>query len=532
MSRVLSNNVAVAYGIQPSLGVAPTTWEQVEPNTITAYGRTTVTKARAPISRARRKKKGAVIDQDSTAEFEADFTMDAFDDFIEGFMFAEAANVEFDLTDVKLKGSALDVTATGYALGAALSTFTNGTLLAGKAQWISLGIVSLFYAKGYSVTGNNGLKALNADLAAASTEVLISGLAVETAPANASLRLAGLRADDITVTIDSPVAGQATIVSAADIDWTTTGLQVGQQAHLGSDDGTGAVQNAMQDTVANDTFGYCRIRIITATTLTVDKLDVNLGAGGSPYTPTTLDVMFGTFIRDLETSDNTDDQRYIERLYQFEASLPDLGGSGSDEFEYSIDNFANELTVNMPLSDFMGLTFGFVGTDTEDIVVAGSRKAGASAALAPLRTTAVGTSSDIATLSTDLISAVGDVCFKSGSAVIANGVTPEKCLASLGAINLNVSAFEVTFEHQMLFTNKSIQSAINTNLSVTYSAILKNQDGAVAIDMPSMTLSGGDREYPVGQTVTVNLTGEAHEDEFFGYALGVSTFASVPTVRP
>ena len=56
MGRVLTNNVGVAYSIESALGVAGTTWKQLEPNDIPAMGAEITTVARSPISRSRQRR--------------------------------------------------------------------------------------------------------------------------------------------------------------------------------------------------------------------------------------------------------------------------------------------------------------------------------------------------------------------------------------------------------------------------------------------------------------------------------------------
>lgn len=523
MARVSTNNVSLRYVVESSLEVAPTSgWRQLEPNEINSYGETIETVARRPISSVRGRRKGTVANATSDVEFQGDLTMSSFDDFAEGFVFSEYANVEFDLTHAKLKGSALNVTGTGYALGAQLSTFTNGTLLAGKMVFAASGATTLVYARGYAIAGNNGLKVLNADVTGTSTEVTCAGLAVETAPSNAKLEVAGLRTDDLTLTISGSTA---TLVSGGDItDWSTYGLRAGQYIHIGSSTAGGAVQNAYS---SNTVYGYARISSISGATLNLDKIDSKLTGG--PHSPATIDVMFGRFLRNVAVDANSNDNRYIERTYQFEASYPDLGGVGTPEYEYAKGNYANQLALSLPLADKATATWGFIGTATDDITA--SRKTGPSTAVAPVKTEAVGTSTDIASLTTDVVSSVSDVCFKDITLTILNNESPEKCLGVRASSFVNSGAFEVNLEGQMLFTNKAIVNAVKNNTTVTFASAIKNQDGAVVVDLPTLTFGGGDREFPVDASVLVNITGQTFTSPTLGYDIGISTFAFVPTIR-
>lgn len=522
MSRVLTNDTLLQFAVEASIGVLPGSplWRALEPNSIGSYGATITTTPRRPISKDRGRKKGVTTDSDSTPEFVSDLTVDAHSDFVEGFMFSEFVNVEFDLKEVTLPPPA---TATGYDIDAA------SALLAGKVQWVVGAGITLVYGKGYALAANNGLKPLTADLAPAGVEITVAGNAIETPPTKASLEVAGIRASaaDLTLTVSGSTA---TLVSAADIDWTTTGIQVGQEVHIGSNDGTGAVTNAFQDSAANDTFGYARVTILTATTLTLDKLDENLGAGGSPYNAGVQDVMYGRFARNVATTEDSDDSRYLSRSYQIEASYPELGGTGVTEYEYAIGNQSNEVAISIPLTDKSVINWGFIGTNVDDITV--TRKTGAATAVFPLRNVAFGTASSIAALTTDVVSAVSDVCFKSLTLTIGNGLTAEKCIGTLGALFINTGQFTVDIEGQMLFTRKEIVNAVKNNTTVTFQTIVYNEDGAISWDLPTLTLGDGSREFPVDQSVLVNLSGMTFTDPTLGHDMGVSLFANVPTVRP
>ena len=524
MAEVRTNEVSLIYTIETSIGVAGTSWRRLEPNEINSFGATIETKARRPISNVRGRRKGVVTKLTSEPEIVADLTMASLEDFLEGFMFSEFANVEFDLTHPKVKGSALNATGTGYAFGAALSTFTNGTLLAGKMVFAGGGAITLVYAKGYLLSANNGLKALNADVTAASTEVTVSGLSAETAPANAKVWVAGLRTDDLTLTISGSTA---TLVSAGDVtNLATYGLRAGQYIHIGSGATNGTVQNAYS---SNNVFGYARITSISGGTLNLDKLDSNLTGG--PHSPATIDVMFGRFSRNVAVDANSDDNRYLSRSYQMEAAWPNLGGAGITQYEYAIGNVPNELAMEEPMEDIITGKWSFVGLDSETPVTS-PRKTGASAALSPIRVAGLGSMTGLASITTNLVSSVSDVCFKDITLSIKNNASPEGCLGELAAHNVNTGAFEISLEGQMLFTSAAIISAVRNNTTVTWAEILFNEDGAAAFDVPSMTIGDGSRELPQDETVRVNLAGESFTDATLGYDMGVSLFVGTPSIRP
>lgn len=528
MSRVNVNNFGLRYVIESSLGTAPTSgWRSLEPDNVGSYGASISTEARRPISKERGRKKGTVVNLESSVEFDADLTMDAFTDFAEGFVFAEFANKEFDLKES-------DEAPSAEAATDIFNVDSISAAFAAKFQDPSTGSFTLLYAKGYSNSANNGLHAVDTAVSSTDTEIEVASSLVDEDPSatsNASLQIAGIRCaiGDLALTV---AGSTATIVSAADItDWSALGLFAGQYIHVGSDDGSGGRQNMFDDGAAGDVYGYARITSIDGATLNLDKLDVNL-SDTDAANATVVDIMFGRFLRNVAVTADSADEEYLERTYQFEGEYPDLGGVGTDEYEYAVGNYASELSLNLPLNGKATATWSFIGTNTEDITA--SRKTGPSSAISPLRATAVNTASGIASLTTDVISSASDVCFKSLTLALNNNVSPENCLGTLGASFVNSGLFEVNLEGQMLFTNKAIVNAVKNNTTVTFAAIMKNDDGAIAVDIPSLTFGGGDREFPQDQSVLVNITGEAFNDPsgtIPDVSLGISLFPSVPTDR-
>lgn len=522
MARVNTNNTSLRFAIESSVGVLPGSpaWRIAEFNTIGAYGAEIATTVRRPISQDRGRKKGTVTDLDSSVEFETDLTMDAFTDFAEGFVFSEFANVEFDLkSGTGTVPPPVGSTST-YTIDAASAT------LAGKIQWVTTSYATLVYAKGYTNSANNGLKPITADTAAAGVAITVAAtLVTETPPTNASLQIAGVRVlddADLTLTVSGSTA---TLVSAAAItNWSTLGLRAGMFIHIGSPTSAGALQNAL-GAGGTTSYGYARITSISGATLNLDKLSDTLSTASGPASAS-QDVLFGRFLRNVPVTADATDTRYLERTYQMEVAYPDLGGVGTDEYEYAIGNFVNEMALNLPLTDKATINYGFIGTNSDDITP--TRKTNASTAVSPLRTTAFNTSSDIASLTTDVVSSASEVCFKSLTLTMRNNVSPEKCLGTLGARFVNSGIFEVDLEGQMLFTNKAIVNAIKNNTTVTFLAIIRNQDGAIAFDIPEMNLGGGGREFPVDQSVLVNIEGQSFTSTTYGYDVGISLFPVVP----
>ena len=505
MARTLTNNMSLAYAVEASVGTLPgsPTWKLLEPNDLGAYGATITTVARRPISKNRQKQKGAVTDLDSTVEFEADLTMDSFADFAAVFTFAEPTN-----TNVFFR--AANVGAGGYTITAATPS------QAAKLQWVTSAQASLVWAQGYVNAANNGLKVLTADTGSGGTTIAFSGAVVETAPANATVEIAGIRSPsgDLAITV---AGASATMTSAAAINFTTLGLTVGQFIHIGGTTTTNQFTNGK---------GYARVVTIAAATLTLDKVTGTLVTDANTATPKAVDILFGRFIRNVAVDAAATDNQYFEKSLQFEAAFADLASVGTPEYEYAKGNYCNEMTFNLPLADKATLGLGFIGTDTE--VPTTTRKTNAATPLTPVLRTAFSTAGDIVSLRTSAVAA-SDTCFKSVTLTLNNNVSAEKCLGTLGATYMNAGIFEVMVEAQMLYTDGAIINAIRNNTTVTMDFILKNENGAIAVDLPAMTLGGGDREFPADESVLVNLTGEAFADPTLNTSIGFSLFPVVPS---
>lgn len=535
MGRVLSSNVGLSVAVQSAfntLGGSPT-WRLTEPNGSIVFGPEITTVERNPISPNRQRRKGATTDLDSEVGYEEDLTIDSALRYVEGFLMATAVN-----TDTVFEGVA--ATGTGYTIPSATAA------QAAKFQFTAAGPTSLVFAKGYAITGNNGIKPLTLDLASTDTEIVVAGLAIETPPTNSLLSLCGIRAaeiGDLAMTVSSGVgtltSGNGVPTNA--VDFTTLGLTLGQMIHVGG--ATSATQPFSAASV--NTYGFARVIGIAAAALTLDKLDPGNAQQGTPAlvafdgtddnsggTKIVVDLLFGRFVRNVPTSSS----EFLERYYQFEAEFPNLFETTPptpvaepDGYEYALDNLANSLTYGLPLTNKVTQTVGFVGTDTETPVDGASRKTNADTPIQPLMTEAFNTSSDYARLRIQDVDETGlTTDFKDWTLAITNDVTGEKVQNFLGSKFLNTGNFGVVIEGTFVFTEPLVITRIRNNTTVTMDFILENADGGIAYDFPSMTLGNGGRDIPENQSVLVNLTGTAFQDETLGTSIGVSIFPITP----
>lgn len=512
MGRVLTNNTSLAVAVESSIGVLPGSpvWYLLEPNAITNFGATVTNTERSPISKDRQRRKGTTTDLDSAAEYEQDLTMDVVQLFTEAFVYALAANPTI-IRRLKA-GAAFHTLAADDALAGVAGTppgFSHSALSA------AIPANTLVYSRGFTNPVNNGLFLVGASGTTTETPVTGSPAFVDETPAQvtgASLEVAGRRIADLTWTDATNAIG------SSGTDLSLLGLSPGQFIQVGN-----------SATTQEFTNGSVRGRIVSiaAGSIVLDKV-VNIESGtldgGGNQASTSVELLYGQFVRNVPV----DDSSFLERYFQFEAAYENLQVPGpGDEYEYAIGNKPNTMVTELPLADKAKLTFGFIGQDTE--VPTSTRKTGAAAPIQPLQTSSFNTSSDLARLRITEVDETGiTTCFKSATLTLDNGASPEKCLGTLGALFINNGNFLVSLEAQIVFTDSRVISAVRQNRTVTFDTIIKNDDGAVAIDIPSMTLGGGAKEYPVNESVLVNLTGEAFRDTTLGTSIGVSMFPYLP----
>jgi hypothetical protein len=500
MARSLTNNLAVRVAIESTIGVLPGTplWVLMEPNSLGSYGAEITTVPRNPISNTRQGRKGSVTDLDSSVEWEGDLTKHHCLEFIEGFIFATRANPTV-IERIQAGADYENLAAT------ASDTFTHDAITT------ALPAGTLVKARGFTNAANNGLFEVDTLSTTTVTELANTPGTVAETPATttgARIDVAGFRFTDLTWTDASNDIG------SAGIDLTTLGLTVGQMVRVGGDNSF----------AGGDISG--RITAITAATITLDKVR-NLGTGtldgGGDVGASTVDLLYGQFVRNVAT----DDGDFLERSYTFEVAYKDLGGIGTDEYEYAKGNLCNELTLNLPGQDKSTVNFGFVGTDSDKLTQ--SRKTNTANTVEPVQTTAFNTASGLAQLNLTGATDLG-TCFKSVTLTLGNEVSPEKCLGTLGATFMNTGNFSVTMDAELLFTDSALTDAIRDNETVTFDVIMDNDDGALAFDIPSMTLGGGGRGFPVNESITISTEGSAFQDPTLSTSLSFSEFPHWPTV--
>ena len=499
MARVSTNKTSYAYAEETSLGVAGTNWKTLEPNDIDRFGAEITTVARKPISKDRQRKKGTTTELTSGVGITSDLTMEHVLDFLSAFVMAEfngpgvwGVHETNTITGVDGTTEEYDVSAGG-----------------------ALTEDDLIYCRGFTVAANNGIKEV-ATGSTATTIAVEEDVTDETTSGKykARIEVCGFRTAIGDLDVASVVSTLVTLTSTA-LDFTTLGLTAGQVLWFG-----GAL--AINKFTNTENTGFGRVVSIAASTLVIDKTSQTWVTEAN--TTQLVDIYFGRFLRNVPV----DDADFLETSFTFEGAYEDLEALGTPGYEYAKGNYCNQVTFQLPLSDKAIVVFAFDGTDTD--VPTDTQKTGADTPLAPEQTTAFNTSADIGRLRITEVDETGlTTCFKTLNLTLNNNVSPENCLGTLGASFLNIGNFDVDVEAQVVFSNSAVPAAIRNNTTVTLDFSIRNDDGGLFFDLPSITLGDGTKELPENESVLINIPAQAFEDATLGTSIGISLFPYLPS---
>ena len=484
VSSIDSNVTGLRYALEDSLGVVSgdEIWIPLEPNSYNDFGGNFVKVARNPINDSRQRKKGVVVGLDAVGGFVTDLTQVNMQDILQGFMFADFRNkVEFggagEITNV-------DGVTEDYDAASGLDAFQAGDLV---------------FAAGFTNTENNGLKTVTA--AAATALTVGEDLVAEAAPpATATLVTVGFEMGsaelDMVVT-----AGLAVLTRASGVaDFTTMGLIPGEWIFVGGD-------GASTDFVGSNNNGRGRVKVVTATTITLDKTE---------FTPTnetgtglTIQLFFGRVLK------NETGVLIVRKSYQLERTLgaPDDSLPAEIQAEYVVGAMANQLTLGMAVESIITADLAFIGTDHETITGPVALKAGTRPALVELdaynaadqvmrsRLTVVDPADSNPTA---LFAEITDIDIQ-----INNNLSPNKSIGRLGAFGITAGTFEISGNVTAYFSDVAAIAAIRGNSDVTMDFHMAESNVGMAIDIPLTALGEGKLDIQQDQSIKIPVAYDA-----------------------
>ena len=214
--------------------------------------------------------------------------------------------------------------------------------------------------------------------------------------------------------------------------------------------------------------------------------------------------------------------------YHFELAYENLGEvAGTDMYEYAKGNYCNEVTFDFQTASKATMRCNFVGTDCD--APTADRAVGADAGTPQVATAMYNTSVDMMRLRVTDIDELGlTTDIKSLSITVKNNVTAEKVLATLGGKYMNTGLLDVECDASLLFTSDGVIGAMRDNTTVTMEVGIRNDDGGFVFDIPAMTIEGGDKEFPINETVKISMKSMAFQHDTLGTSLSVSCFPYLP----
>lgn len=449
---------------------------------------------------------GAVTDRtNDLANLELKGTLSELEEFLPGVMTSTFTNSDTVF-------SAVNVTGTGYTIPSATAA------QATKFQYTAGGPISLFYAQNYNTDANNGLKAIGADVAAAATEIQVSGLTAETAPADALLEMAGIRAEtgDLAVVVSG---NTATLTSGNNsstnpIDFTTLGLTVGQTLFIGG------VTAANQFSGGK---GLGTIESIVAGTIVLKNFRGGLVTDAG--TAQQIDLLYGRFLRNV----NVDSSEFKEWYWSAEIAYERASLGGSNDYEYYGDCTINEVKLDVTAGQLKKLDVAFFSS----LYTAPSttRKTGPSSATEPPK-------KNVSSAGIDAFGVL--IEDKSGNWVSTNMLSCEisisrelvktNVVGTLGPKYILASKFNAMVNLDVVYEDPAMLGTIfSTSPTISFSQLIRMGAGGFAVTVIKATTELKDRTLESGKPISLKLDGQSLRDSKKGHSMGFSIFPVLPT---
>lgn len=478
--------LSIAQEVEGTPGTLPATpiWRQMEPNSYGDFGSANKTAPREVIKQDRQRRKGPLIDRDTSAAFASDFAHETFLHVMPGFMCADWRKK--DELDVSA------VTGTGYTVAAGGAAFVNG---------------SLFFAQDFADAANNGLK-----LAAGTstgTEVKTTGLVAAGGDAGRVTRVgveAGA-ADAAIVAVGSRFALQTTTLAL-----NALGVIPGEWVFVGGD----AAATKFSATGKN---GWHRVYSVSATQMVFDRWPD--GQAADAGTGKTIRVFLGHVIKN---ESNPALQKFY--TYQLERVLSDAN------IEYVKGAQGNTLAVNVTAAEKLTTDLNFMGTDTEHVAVL---KSGTRPTLpeqvafnsgADFKRLRVLNDTDgsvaLATYMTDL------------KLSIDNGLSGNKAIGTVGSIDHTAADFKVSGSVEAYFTTIDAIAAIKANKEFSIDWAMVSRVGASNVgwlfDIPYVGMSDARLKVEKDKPIKLPLTQDAYAHPTLNHTLLAMSFAYLPAL--
>lgn len=481
VNKIDSNITGLRIAEEQSIGVLPVTpvWNQQEPNDYQGFGSKITTLVRTPITDGRQRKKGVTTDLEATAGYSSDLTQTNFQDLLQGVFFA----------NFRRKGEITGIDS---------ATVQGGDDTFEIAETDGFIVGSLLLATKFTNTANNGLKRVKAVVADTSLAVAETLVNEASPPADSSLVVVGHQFASGDITID--VSGTLPKMISAALDMTTLGLTVGEWIFVGGDD---PAQNPLNAANA----GWKRIRRITEDYLEFDKSVGTMVTDAG--TAKTVRIYFG---RKLQ---NEVGESIVRRSYDLELSLgaPDTAQPSQIQSLHVIGAIPNTWNLTIGTAAKIGTDISFIGKDVETRDGVTGLKSGDRPTLADAD--AFNTSSDVKRIKMSQVS-ISDEAVTSFFAYVTdlsfsfnNNLKPAKAVGVLGSFDTTAGTFAVSGNVTAYFTDIQGVQAVRNNADITIDAIVVKDNSGFVLDLPLLSLGGGDLDIKLDEAVKLPLSMDA-----------------------
>lgn len=488
------------------LGVSPTTgWVTVQPDQsgIADFYAKITTVAPSPMSPLRQLEAPEVVDVDAAPKLTLDLTLDHLYAWREGMM----------------------LVITKHAGGTGVSRFfptartaTAFTVPAGGALQAGTLVVPRGFIVGTNVAQNGTLLVVGAGSAAGS--ITVAGGAAETVGSYAAtLEVAGFRGAASDITIDA--SGNITSTIA---NFTTMGLVAGMVIWVGGTIGGG------HDFIAQPTYrGFVKLVTVAANLLTTSAITRQWTVGAAdPGTGQTIDLYWGSWLREVAFDAAGE---YQEPSYALEMSIPGIGAANATVYCYAQGQTVDQFKVTAALKSIIKLEMMFSGTFVTQPSV--TRLTGPSTAQAVLdrqRFTTVAAKELYLRFTDGTTGALVSNKISSWALTHKNGVSPLKQQGFTGTFENIVGKAEVGIDAELYINSVDPINVGPANTTVAFGAGLRNTDGGVFFDVPSMKFTDSPMTFPANGPIMLSAKTAGFRDAIGNYTMGISMFAYLPAV--
>lgn len=376
--------------------------------------------------------------------------------------------------------------------------------------------------------GNNGLFTVSsvANNVITTNENLVTDAAPAAAATMTTVGFEGAAGD-----IDVLASGTLPQLTSTTLDFTTLGLVPGEWIFIGGDLAAEAFTNVDVDSNSVNN-GFARIHTIAANVLELDKTTFTMTTEAS--TTETIRLFFGRVLKN-----EADPTLQFRRSYQLERTLgaPDGAIPAEIQAEYLEGWVANELTMNFSTADKITVDLSGVATDVTTIDGPTALKTGSRPAL--VSGDAFNTTNDIVRLKLSILNRALNsnptalfAYLTEFTVNINNNVSPNKAIGTLGAFDVTAGQFNVEGSMEAYFADVTAVASIRNNDDITLDfAMAKGASGAksgVLVDVPLITLGGGQVNVEQNEPITLPLEIPAGADRVFNHTLLMTFYDHLP----